>query len=173
MDKNQIVEVLNSIENYVGGLANYHFNISNTWKQISSSQINFKHNLCKVYKEKDFQIYWQQYRDFAQDCLLDCTAVFGNGSVFFNVDHRIKEWDSLTDKISRYLARTEQGQIPLKKCLNDIVGFRIRLTCTINMSMLLDELKKVYSDSRRFTCIDASKNGYKAIHLFKRIELFS
>lgn len=41
------------------------------------------------------------------------------------------------------------------------------------MSMRLDELKKVYSDSRKFTCIDASKNGYKAIHIYLRESNYS
>ena len=42
-----------------------------------------------------------------------------------NVTSRVKALNSIQYKIENYRLNHENGKIPIKKCLNDLLGFRI------------------------------------------------
>ncbi len=169
MHELQSTIVLESIEGFISELSNFHHDLSNEWERSSSNTINFKHNLCKLYTNGTLLLYLKDYQKFVQRYLLvkrpkeplkECDS--------FTVQRRVKEWDSLRDKIDRYLKRPEKGKVPLKKCLNDIVGFRLCLKCSLDRNELLQYLKCTFDDPKKFSCIDATKNGYTAIHVYIR-----
>ncbi|WP_323088154.1 hypothetical protein [Allobaculum sp. JKK-2023] len=169
MHEPQSTIVLENIKEFISELSDFHHDLSNEWICFSSNSINFKHNLRKLYTDSNFLLYLKDYQKFVRRYLLvkrpkeplkECDS--------FAVQRRVKEWDSLRDKIDRYLKRPEKGEVPLKKCLNDIVGFRLNLKCSLDKDDLLQHLKSTFDNPKKFSCIDATKNGYTAIHVYIR-----
>lgn len=52
---------------------------------------------------------------------------------------------------------------PINKCFNDLFGCRIIVNNDYELNYLLSLINKLYPDLK---CINASKNGYKAIHIY-------
>lgn len=82
---------------------------------------------------------------------------------------RTKEYPSIIDKLKFYrLGKEEVGKIPLNKCLNDLLGFRIHLDYfdhnNKNFKDICEKLKKHYGNRIDFR--DASKGNYKAFHFY-------
>ncbi|MGN0606282.1 MAG: hypothetical protein ACI4JM_07150 [Oscillospiraceae bacterium] len=77
---------------------------------------------------------------------------------------RVKNNNSVYYKINRYITeKSESGGIPINKCLNDLFGLRIIIANNYTLDDLLFRIKNMYPDSK---CINASKNDYKAIHIY-------
>ncbi|MEK5415270.1 hypothetical protein [Paenibacillus sp. FSL L8-0708] len=102
------------------------------------------------------------------------------GKIIINMDYeydykhfdfrlRIKQRDSIINKLFHYrYTKGEQGGMPINKCLNDLLGFRILIndfdhTCE-EVSNFFAELGLI--DYKLF-CYDASKeDAYKATHIY-------
>lgn len=77
---------------------------------------------------------------------------------------RVKNRNSIDTKIKIYSSEEHFfGQIPIKKCLNDLYGFRIVIDDIFDFA----EIKAFISNNYPFLkCIDSSKNGYYATHIY-------
>lgn len=81
---------------------------------------------------------------------------------------RIKQKDSIINKLFYYKhGKDEKGGIPINKCLNDLLGFRIVFddfdhTCE-EAIRFQDEIKL---NNYKMFCYDASKGDYNATHLY-------
>lgn len=172
MNQAEFAETFRDIEAFIWALSDFHYQTSIEWKDECPCQINFKHNLSRLYGDELFR-YFKVYKFYADQHLMDLPSHQFQPKVSFTVEFRVKEWDSLTDKVDRYMNRSEKGKVPLKKCLNDTVGFRLCLTASPDREQLLQALKTVFCDSTRFRCTDAMKNDYTAIHVYIQESNFS
>lgn len=79
---------------------------------------------------------------------------------------RVKNPVSMADKIKKYaLNKTHSGAIPINKCLNDLLGFRMLLP---NRESLHDQIATLCLSNPRTKCVDSSKGDYKATHVYIR-----
>ena len=102
--------------------------------------------------------YYQELKIFIQSELYNLDL---------NLDFRIKERESLDDKLYRYYMGKEKGQIPLQKCVNDIFGMRIitpvNLIESKEFTKKCEELKDRKIIYFYYTRHD---NKYNGIHLY-------
>lgn len=83
---------------------------------------------------------------------------------FIGIRYRIKQAESISEKLLYYIGEEHEcGKIPLNKCLNDFLGFRI----------LVDDLCSVYhtlKNDDRVTVITKmylrNDGNYKGVHLY-------
>lgn len=77
---------------------------------------------------------------------------------------RVKTQNSIATKIKIYSGEEHfYGEIPIKKCLNDLLGFRIIIDDAFDFS----NIEKYINNNYKFLkCIDSSKNGYSATHIY-------
>lgn len=80
----------------------------------------------------------------------------------FNFRTRIKNKESIFHKLHAYTIGKEEGKIPLNKCLNDIYGMRIIVP---NKENIIDNIN-IESRGHKIKCLDSSKNGYFAHHVY-------
>ena len=81
-------------------------------------------------------------------------------SNIFDIYSRVKAEASIEDKIQRYKNKElERGKIPINKCLNDIYGIRIVMKNQITK----EQIEKIVVNLK---LIDASKDEYKALHIY-------
>lgn len=90
----------------------------------SRKQINHLHIDTELYN--DFFDYLTVYSDKLTE-FLNSKEVdkFETKYREFKLRIRVKEFDSLAEKIERYYKGTEKGKMPIQKCINDMLGFRI------------------------------------------------
>lgn len=76
---------------------------------------------------------------------------------------RTKAKNSLDNKIATYCQFHNDGDIPLKKCINDLFGVRV----IFDEEFEHDDVYNIVSNNYpHLRCIDSSKNGYKATHIY-------
>lgn len=84
-----------------------------------------------------------------------------------NLDFRIKERESLDDKLYRYYLGKEKGQIPLQKCVNDIFGMRIITPVNLIESKEFAKICKELKDRKIiYFYYTRHDNKYNGIHLY-------
>lgn len=80
---------------------------------------------------------------------------------------RVKELDSLEEKINRYTNGHEKGKIPIQKCVNDMLGFRVisdkDLRYDSNFKSMCEEMKKKNNIYRYYV---RNHDNYHGIHLY-------
>lgn len=81
----------------------------------------------------------------------------------FPVNHRVKNWNSMEDKLGRYQNGPSEGKMPLNKCLNDLFGWRIISADVPDYEQIQSYLAKEFPGLK---CIDSSKQGYRATHIY-------
>lgn len=107
----------------------------------------------------------QKYHDFLGKLIIYIDYEYDYKDLDFRL--RIKQKDSIVNKLFHYkFGKTEEGKIPINKCVNDLLGFRIIIedfehNCTDFINMC-DVLKQNY----KINHIDSSKDGYKATHIY-------
>ena len=80
-----------------------------------------------------------------------------------SVTSRVKAQNSIEFKLENYVTNHECGNIPLKKCMNDLLGIRI-VTDDI---FTFDDVKQYMEASfPKNKCINSSKGSYIATHVY-------
>lgn len=116
--------------------------------------------------ESSFLELIQKYQDSLNKLIVYLDYDFDYRHLDFRM--RIKQKDSIINKLFYYKhGKDEKGGIPLNKCLNDLLGFRIMIndfdhTCEEALQ-LRDDLR--LNDYKMF-CYDASKGNYRATHIY-------
>lgn len=81
---------------------------------------------------------------------------------------RVKNLNSLLCKIYSYInVKNEKGQVPIKKCLNDLYGLRIITEVQFNYE---DVKNLIQSKFPLLKCTKQDKNGYNGIHIYFRVD---
>ena len=82
-----------------------------------------------------------------------------------NVTARVKTQNSIDYKIKNYKTkRHEFGNVPINKCINDLLGIRIILETPLSFEEIHSFIEEVYNG--KYKCINSSKLDYKATHLY-------
>lgn len=82
---------------------------------------------------------------------------------------RTKARNSIEGKLKLYNGpKHHNGNIPINKCMNDLLGFRIIIDDEFSFLDIKDFVESNYSNlsGYKLKCIDSSKNGYFAIHIY-------
>ena len=79
------------------------------------------------------------------------------------VTGRVKAQNSIEYKIDSYVLHHEEGRIPIKKCLNDLLGIRMILDEEFSHQDVERYMKHKFPN---FKCIDSSKLSYTATHIY-------
>lgn len=158
MDYNDIEQVIKCI------LTEYN-RVCEEWETYRRGDlVNLKSKLVKDIRLDDkIFIYISSYRAFLSRAL--STVNFDMS----NVSSRVKAQNSLESKIQRYIdTKDEHGETPINKCVNDLFGVRI----VHQGSIAFDDFKQHIREVFQLKCINASKDGYIATHIyFKRDNL--
>lgn len=92
------------------------------------SPMNLKRKTVRnIYGDDDFYIYISKLRDYLNDIITESSNSIINCQSSYRVTTRVKTLNSIQYKIRNYYLNHENGNIPIKKCLNDIFGIRIIL----------------------------------------------
>lgn len=138
------------------------------WAEFRAETVNLKKTLvCDIESNELAQYYIVYYNLF----LSYINVHFNVTSVYPDVRARVKTVNSFSDKIDKYNKKHENGKIPINKCLNDLLGFRIILTESYDFNSIMDFIKESFGD--KYKCIDASKLSYKAVHVYFRGDNYS
>lgn len=85
----------------------------------------------------------------------------------YMLESRIKNINSISSKIYQYInIKSEKGEVPISKCLNDLYGARIIIShITFKRAMkMVNEIAEESGINCRI--INASKMKYRAIHMY-------
>ena len=108
-------------------------------KNENYNQLNMKKiQVADVYIDKEKLNYIFNYRNFINDKFSYIFNELQQIGFLGNVTSRVKALNSIQYKIENYKLNHENGKIPLKKCLNDLLGFRIVLLNDIDYLDCLD-----------------------------------
>jgi hypothetical protein len=139
--------------------------ICSKWSQTPSLQFNLKKNQVIDVREnsKILDSIWT-YRSLINDELIH--IMFAINLIEYeksSVTCRVKAQNSIEFKLENYITHHESGTIPLKKCMNDLLGSRI----VIDDEFTYADVKK-YMDTNfpQYKCIDSSKLSYSATHVY-------
>ncbi|AWI44133.1 hypothetical protein AABC03_10700 [Staphylococcus nepalensis] len=87
-----------------------------------------------------------------------------------NTDRRIKNDRSIYDKLLRYRMGEEAGAIPVRKCLNDLLGYRFIFRNNMKFDDLFKLIKGIVEQnptlSSKVDVKNSTKKGYRGIHLY-------
>jgi hypothetical protein len=80
---------------------------------------------------------------------------------------RVKQQESIIYKIGHYHSgKAESGKLPLNKCLNDLVGFRVVLPDFNHTCQSFEEMCSYIGKNYRIKYRNSSKGEYKATHVY-------
>lgn len=156
---------LNYLKNIINSIQDLYDESNEAWMIFKTvDNINLKKNyICDINNNDSIQLYIIFYNIFLS--LLNVHLKIT--SQYPEIRARIKNINSISSKIEKYnTAQHEYGKIPINKCLNDLLGFRVILKNHFDYKIINDFIHNTYGDI--YKCIDASKNAYKATHIYYR-----
>lgn len=126
---------------------------------------NLRRNVSKIVTDhgidKDFQLLINDYKTALNIHAVDFQEIQIR---FPSVRSRIKQGESISEKLIYYKQTRENGAIPINKCLNDFLGFRLMVS---NLSEICKEIEK---DARIEKIISRKyprdDGDYHAYHLY-------
>ena len=139
--------------------------ISEEWKNNENYfSINMKKiRVDHIFRSEQLLSYVFNYRNFLNIKMIEINEKISKLSISSVVSRRVKNTNSIQFKLEEYNKNHENGKIPIKKCLNDIMGFRIILKEDTNYN----EIKKFINvNFPKLKCIDSTKDDYVAAHIY-------
>lgn len=139
--------------------------ICDIWIRNEDKPINLKKKLViNVMEDAEILKSIWRYRSLINDEIINImfdlhTMHYDNSTV----TSRVKAQNSIEFKLENYIAYHEGGRIPIKKCLNDLLGIRI----VIDGNFAYQEVKQYMNEKfPDYKCIDSSKLSYIATHVY-------
>lgn len=145
-------------------------------KLLSLNRFNFKKTLVRdIVKmvddsetyiiDNDFHIFLNDYLMHLDQLTVDIDLEYTYSEFDFRL--RVKQTESIIYKIGHYFSgKQENGRIPLNKCLNDLLGFRIILPEFKHECSLFKKMCEFIEDTYRIKYINSSKGNYNATHVY-------
>lgn len=153
------------LEKLIVAVQTNHDRICKIWSEKSDTIINLKKKMV-INAREDVEIInsiWN-YRSLVNDELVN--IMFDLSRIEYqnsSVTSRVKAQNSIELKLENYIVNHENGRIPIKKCLNDLLGIRI----VINDDFSPEEVKKYMQEIfPKYKCINSSKLSYIATHVY-------
>ena len=148
--------------------------LTSLWKSSDDGKFLFnqKNNTVKSIESNE-NVYNNaiHYREFISDNRKE----LNNIRLLPDVEFRVKALNSITSKINGYAnsKKHEYGNVPVNKCLNDILGIRYITESRYS----IDETKNIVAKIEtklKVTCINALREKcYRAIHIYFKLDNFS
>lgn len=165
--KEELLETINAINTVF-------IEASKAWEETSPYVYNqAKARICDISLDKDFYVKVftdiREYSDFMNQKANSYTIKLTSLPQIKQA--RVKNINSINQKYSNYLKKRvngEKGTISINKCFNDLYGLRI----ITDERLSLEEVEQILNNSncKNCKCIDSSKNGYRAIHIYYKID---
>lgn len=155
---NELIELIKVVQ------LKYDF-VSESWKNSSEYKpLHMKKvRVEDIYKDESFLLYVLSYRIFINNNVSDVVSSIQQLQLKSIINSRVKAYNSIQSKIQSYANNHENGKIPLKKCLNDILGLRIILDTPINYIKIRKFIEKSFP---RLKCIERNIDEYYAVHIY-------
>lgn len=136
---------------------------------INSERINLnKEKVKRISLINDVDFYFAFFNAVSKyrENLKQLTAEYPVNNSFL-VESRVKNINSISSKIYQYINyKSEKGEVAINKCLNDLYGVRLILK-RISFKNEMKLIKEIIEENRlECKVINASKQKYKAIHLY-------
>lgn len=138
---------------------------SEDWeKMIDKNPYRGDKNVCHIIDDSNILKYIYQYREFLDNYETFQKEINELNLKIGNVTRRVKDHNSIQYKLKRYMSEEHaNGHVALRKCLNDIMGFRI----IFNGDYEFQYLKKIVNDNFDNMRVVPSIHGdYKATHVY-------
>ena len=155
-------------EAVIRDLYDSYMRLSKEWIESNDLKINLKKTTLLDYSNgpdcyKDIK----KYLSFLNEKTLD---LYIEGHYVFEFKTRVKNINAVEQKIDGYKNRedTSNGRVSVIKCLNDLFGMRIVWKQISLEHKDVDNFMKERLSDIQYKCINSSKNGYKATHIYFR-----
>jgi len=116
-----------------------------------------------IYENEDLISYVFNYRNFVNDYVPSIMSDILSLKFISTVSLRVKAVNSIQYKIKKYKWEHENGKIAIKKCLNDIIGFRIIFNENIDYIKIKEFIERNHPNLK---CIEAIRGEYFGIHIY-------
>lgn len=161
--------MLHELEILVDFVEQKYEQLLNEWK-ISDLyvQINQRKILVKnISEDRSLLSAVLNYRTFINDKNLELKMGLDSLNLESEINTRVKAQNSIEQKINNYMTeRHEYGEIPMKKCFNDLYGIRIIFEEEVNHKEIEEFINSRFCEYD-LKCIDSSKpEGYVATHIY-------
>ena len=158
--------MLKELDRLIYYIENKYTDLTEKWEKSNYyTKINLKNNLvCDILQNKTILDIIVDYRDFINENNIQLLMDFKQfNTKKSKVNARTKAKNSIEYKLKNYIKNHEDGKVPINKCFNDLFG--IRIVCKHNIAN--SEIKNLINDKYgNLKCIDSSKDGYKATHIY-------
>lgn len=154
----QIVEVIRAINE---------FHLRMSQEQEVYLTLNLKKNtVSSIVSDEGISQQFQSIIDRYRNALLTVyISEINNFSFKFHVRSRIKQAESISEKLLYYSTKEgNNGEYPINKCLNDILGFRIIVSNLPEINSLLQSDTAIQNTV--FKIIQRKIGDYEATHLY-------
>ena len=156
------------LKNIINYAINYHDELTRKWFDTHGGQrYNFKRQYVTDINANanGLSEYIFDYLFFLNGETIDfpikiCDCFASN----YKISSRTKDISSVEYKIQSYSLR-DGGSYPIKKCLNDLFGFRVIHDGCWAFEKIEEFCSKGWS-AEKIKCYDATKNGYMATHIY-------
>lgn len=114
---------------------------------------------------KDFHTTLKRYLNHVDRLTIETDLDYTYSDLDFRL--RVKQHESIVYKVGHYHSgKQEGGKIPLNKCLNDLVGFRVVLSNFNHGCQFFDEMCGYIGKNYRIKYRNSSKGEYRATHIY-------
>lgn len=149
-------------------ICEYHKIFAGIWEQIRKEKVNYKKKqITDLINNDNLLAGIFQYRSLLNINILKLTELFcaleNLHACNCRINTRVKTYNSIVQKIKIYLVGDLRGKVAIKKCLNDLYGIRIILSNDMEFDTIIDHINETFPELK---CLNASKNGYKAVHVY-------
>lgn len=170
----KVVQVvnLNLLEEAVRDINELHKNFSDAfYNNFYSSEFNLKNvTISNVLFEQRFNPFFLEYLEIYHRELNNyiwTESDFSEKFLFWDARIRVKQKDSIYNKLIFYGEKAEKGKIPIQKCLNDLLGFRLIMEDFDFLDKgYKDLLLSLKADLNLMKCYDRDVDGYKGSHIY-------
>lgn len=162
-----IVEEISEIHKYFWNECNEVHNLP--FINLKKKQIrNVFDDELKIIR-RDFMSLILEYHTLLSKMIIEIELEYEYSDLEFRP--RVKQIDSIVNKLAYYrYEKVEEGKVPLNKCLNDLLGFRIMVEGFDHTCKEFDGLCQEMSTIHNIKKENSSKGDYKATHIYFRGE---
>lgn len=162
------------LENLVDEINNTHRNFSLTWLSEQETKYNLKKKRIDHVVESDGVIllsFLKIINSYHSSLLsLHAELEFEYSYSEFEIRTRVKQKDSIINKLIQYRIDNDEGKISINKCLNDIFGLRIIFDDLNHECPEFNKNIKILEDKFSVKAVKNNKEGYVGTHLYFKNE---
>lgn len=134
-------------------------------KKTLVKDIVYQLNENKFIINKDFIETVKAYLNVLDRLTVDVDLEYTYADFDFRL--RVKQLESVIYKLHRYnFIKDEAGKIPINKCLNDLLGFRVVIPNFSHDCMIFENMCEFIRKNYKIRYINASKGDYRATHIY-------